>query len=126
MLRGTARVLAATAVALCLGCGGLAHPLSDDGNDKGNPTGSNPGSQTLTATLGKSTLTVGDTTSIVAVFNGATLQNNGSVVVSSSDTNVVHVGGLSLFAKTAGSATISVTYGNYSVSPPPSITVVGR
>jgi hypothetical protein len=126
MLRGTVRVVAATAVAACIGCGGLAHPQSDDGNDKGNPTGINPGQQTLIVNIAKTTLNIGDTISFVPTFNGAALTNNGSVATGNSDTTVVRVGGFLITARALGSATISVSYGSYAASPPLGITVVAR
>ena len=115
-----------TAIAVCSACGVLSHPLSDDGPDKGNPNGSNPGNNLLLVTAGKSFLTVGDTTSIVVTFNGAVLSNNGSVSTANSDTTVVRIGGFQITARAVGSATISVSYGSYSASPPLGITVVAK
>jgi hypothetical protein len=121
-----AGIVVGAMVTLCLGCGSLSHPLSDDGNDKNNPSGSNPGTLTINATVGKSILVVGDTTSIVGTFNGAPLTNNGSVVTTSSDTNIVHIGGLFIFAKAVGSSTITVSYGTYNLTPPITISVVAK
>jgi hypothetical protein len=126
MLRGAARVLAVTAVALCLGCGGLAHPLSDDGPDNGNSSGSNPGTTVVYATVGKAILYPGDTTSITGTFNGQAFQNNGTLITASSDTNVIHVGGPAVFAKGVGNATITVSYAGYTASPDITIAVVAR
>jgi hypothetical protein len=126
-MRGRAiGILAWTVIAVSAGCGNLSHPLSDDGPDKNNPNGGNPGTLTINAMVGKSILVVGDTTSIVGTFNGAPLTNNGSVVTTSSDTNIVHIGGLFIFAKAVGSSTITVSYGSYSLTPPITISVVAK
>jgi hypothetical protein len=125
-MRAIIRVAAAAAVAACLGCGSLAHPLNDDGNDKGNPNGLNPGSATLTVSIAKTVLYVGDTVSFVPTFNGAALLNNGSVSTANSDTTVVRVGGFLITARAIGSATINVSYGTYTATPPLGITVVAR
>ena len=126
MRRGTVGIVAATAIAACVACGNLAHPLSDDGNDAGNPNGHNPGSATLTVAIQKTVLYVGDTLSFVPSFNGAALINNGSVTTANSDTTVIRVGGFKVTALAIGSATVNVSYGNYSATPPLGITVVAR
>jgi hypothetical protein len=104
----------------------LSHPVSDDGNDIGNPEGHNPGTQTLTVTVGKSILMVGDTTSIVGSVGGAPISANGLLITTSSDSTVARVGGPFILATGVGMATISVSYSGYQASPPVYISVIPR
>jgi plastocyanin len=91
-------------------CGGLAHPVSNDGNDANNPNGKNPGTNTLNLTVVNTNLAVGDTESVTGTYAGATLMNNGTFTVTSSDPSVVNVGGVSMQARSVGSATITASY----------------
>ena len=95
-------------------CGGLAHPVSNDGSCP--PTSSactNPGTNTLNLTVVNASLAVGDTESVTGTYAGATLMNNGTFTVTSSDPSVVYVGGVSMMGRSVGSATIT---GSYSTS----------
>lgn len=116
------RVLAIFSV-LAAGCGGLSHPINDDGADKGSPTGINPGTQTLSVSVGSSVLAVGDTVWINGTLNGAPLTNNGLLSVTSSDSTVATAGGQVIFARSVGTATFNVTF-NGVTAPPLGIGVV--
>ncbi|MGH7655173.1 MAG: cupredoxin domain-containing protein [Gemmatimonadaceae bacterium] len=105
-------------------CGNLSHPLSNDGADSGNPIGANPGSTTLFVDVDNSTLTVGETASITGSLGGAPLQNNGLFTATSSDSSVATVGGLTIFARSVGSAMINASYSGYHASSPIGISVV--
>jgi plastocyanin len=118
-------VYGAVAAAAFLGaaCGGLAHPVSNEGADAGNPNGANPGTTILTINASRTPLSVGDTASIVGNVGGMPIANNGAFQSTSSDPSVLFVGGTALFARSAGTATINATYNGYAASPPLTVTV---
>jgi plastocyanin len=118
------RFLTAGAAFLAAACGGLSHPLSNDGADSGNPVGANPGTTILTLNVANTSLTVGDTVSITGSLGGAPLQNTGLFNAVSSDPSVATVGGVVIFARSVGSTTISASYSGYQASPPIDIAVL--
>ena len=118
------RFMTAGAALVAAACGGLSHPLSNDGADSGNPVGANPGTTILTLNVATSSLTVGDTVSITGTLGGAALQNNGLFQATTSDSSVATVGGVVIFARSVGTATISASYNGYQASSPIDIAVV--
>jgi plastocyanin len=117
------RVLSAAATIFAASCGGLAHPVSNEGADAGNPNGANPGTTILTINASRSPLGVGDTASITGNVGGMPISNNGSFQATSSDPSVLFVGGTALFARSVGTATINATYNGYPATPPLTVTV---
>ena len=113
----------AVAAALAAGCGGLAHPLSDDGNDAGNKNATNPGTTILTINVSRQPLYVGDTASLVGSVGGLAVSNNGLFNATSSDPSVLSVGGTQLFGRSAGTVSISASYSGYQATPPLTVTV---
>jgi plastocyanin len=103
-------------------CGGLSHPVSNDGSDAGNTGGANPGTTTLTISA-RSDLVVGDTASITGSLGGMAITNNGSFQATSSDPSVVFVGGISLFARSVGTATINAQDNGYQAALPVTVSV---
>jgi plastocyanin len=118
------RFLTAGAALILAGCGGLSHPISNDGADKGNPLGINPGTNTLTVYVDNSSLTVGETATINGSLSGAALQNTGLFNTTSSDSSVATVGGSVIFARSVGMASINVSYGGYTAAAPIDIAVL--
>lgn len=118
------RFLTTGAALILAGCGGLSHPVSNDGADSGNPLGANPGTTTLTVYVANTSLTVGDTASITGSLSGAPLQNTGLFSATTSDSSVATVGGPVIFARSVGSAQITVSYGGYTAYSPIDIAVV--
>jgi plastocyanin len=109
-----ARVFAISAAwVLLASCGVLAHPVSNDGSDTGNPNGVTSGGTMLTISASRSNLGVGDTASILGSVGGQAIANNGSFVATSSDPTVLFVGGTSMFARSVGSVTITATDNGY-------------
>jgi plastocyanin len=96
-LRLVAPTFALACVAGAAGCRsaesiiGLAHVISDDGNDKGNPAGTNPGTQTLAIYVFPSaSLRVGDTAQLAAYYpGGPTTPGVGWVAWGSADSSIV-------------------------------------
>jgi plastocyanin len=117
------RSCATAAVVLAASCGGLAHPVSNDGADANNPNGANLGTTILTINASRSPLGVGDTASITGHLGGMPIFNNGAFQATSSDPSVLFVGGTSLFARSVGTATINASYNGYQASPPLTVTV---
>lgn len=109
--------------AIVSACGGLSHPVSNEGADANNPNGANPGTTLLTINASRSPLYVGDTASITGNFGGMPIFNNGSFQATSSDPSVLFVGGTSLSARSAGTATVSATYSGHEASPALTVTV---
>jgi plastocyanin len=101
--------LLAVAVCACA-CGGLSHPLSNDGSDGNSALGANPGTSVLLLTANRTSLALGDTETLGGTYAGATLINNGTFTATSSDSSVVAVGGIYLQALSVGSATITGSY----------------
>ena len=118
------RFVTAGAALVAAACGNISHPLSNDGADAGNPIGANPGSTTLFVDVDNATLTVGGTASITGSLGGSPLQNNGLFSATSSDSSVATVGGLTIFARSVGSAMINASYSGYNASSPIGISVV--
>lgn len=118
------RSVVAGGALIAAGCGGLSHPLSNDGSDGGNPVGANPGTNVLTLNVATTSLTVGDTVSITGTLGGAALENNGLFQATTSDSSVATVGGVVIFARSVGSATINASYNGYQASSPIDIAVV--
>ena len=92
-------------------CGGLAHPVSNDGScPPGTPGCLNPGTHTLNLTVSNTNLAVGDTESVTGTYAGQTLYSDGTFTATSSDPSVVWVGGISMWARSVGTATITASY----------------
>lgn len=117
------RVLAAASVFGVAACGVLAHPVSNDGADAGNPNGNNPGTTILTINASRSPLLVGDTATITGSVGGLPISNNGAFQSTSSDPSVLFVGGTALFARSVGTATINASFNGYVAPMPLTITV---
>ena len=97
-------------VASVAACGFLAQPVSNEGNDANNTNGHNPGTNTLNLTVSNTNLAVGDTESVTGTYAGQTLYSDGTFTATSSDPSVVWVGGVSMWARSVGSATITASY----------------
>lgn len=108
---------------LIAACGGLSYPVSNDGADAKNPAGQNPGTQTLSISVARTNLMVGDTVSINGTVGGATISNNGLLHSTSTDSSVAVALGTVIFARSVGTAQIGVDYGGYTASTPISISV---
>jgi plastocyanin len=117
------RLVVAVGAVFLAACGGLAHPVSNDGNDLGNPNGANPGTTILTINASRTPLSVGDTATIIGNVGGMAVSNNGAFQSTSSDPSVLFIGGTSLHARSVGTATINATYNGYAATPPLTITV---
>jgi plastocyanin len=117
ILRSSARaiVAAAACAVLCAACGGLAHPISDDGACAGStsPTCQNPGTLTLNLNVPRTILAVGDTETIGATFDGLTITPNGIFNAFSSDSTELRVGGMFMQALSVGNVTVYATYEGY-------------
>jgi plastocyanin len=101
------------AVLFSASCGVLAHPVSNDGSDTGNPNGLTTGGTILTISASRSNLGVGDTASIVGTIGQQAIANNGSFVATSSDPTILFVGGTSMFARSVGAVTVTATDNGY-------------
>jgi len=99
-------------------CGGLEHPVSNDGADARNPNGASGGTTILTISASKSNLGMGETASIMGTVGGQAIANNGSFNSTSSDPTVLFVSGTYVAARSVGSVTINATYNGYQASPP--------
>ena len=115
---------AAPLVLALMACGGLEHPVSNDGAYAGNPNGANPGTRILTISASRSPLAVGDTASLIGTVAGISVFNNGAFQSASSDPSVLFVGGTALFARSAGTVTVTASYMGSQATPPLTITVV--
>lgn len=94
-------------VASVAACGGLAHPVSNDGNDVTNPR-----TPTLSLSADRTDLGVGDIQLITATYNGAVLNGGGTIPPTStvSDPGVIAGGAFSATALSVGGAMITATY----------------
>lgn len=107
-------VLSAAGVAAC---GGLAHSVSNDGNDVTNPLGQNPGTPTLSLTATTNTVPVGSGVPITPTYDGQVLINNGSVPPAAvSDSSVISGSAFGVLGLSVGGATITATYQGSSAS----------
>ena len=98
---------------LACGCGGLAHPLSNDGNDAGNPQGANSGATpTLSLAADSAAIAVGSGTAVHVYYNQQPLTST-SIIVASSDSTVV---GCCAFGTSVGSATLTYSYNGLQAS----------
>jgi plastocyanin len=102
----------AAGAALAAACGGLAHPVSNDGADVNNRN-ANPGSLTLNLNAINTQLAVGDTETMTGTFDGLTVTANGILHTESSDSTVLRVGGMFMQALSVGEAVIDATYEGY-------------
>jgi plastocyanin len=115
---------AVTAVMLlAASCGGLEHPINDDGADKGNTGIGNTGAQILSVHVGRTDFAVGDTTSIQGTLGGATIVNQGGLHTTSSDSSVAIARGQVITGLSVGSATIGINYSGYDASPPITVSI---
>lgn len=93
------------------GCGVLAHPVSNDGNDITNPKAANPGTAALSLSADRTDLGVGDSQLITATYDGAVLNGGGATPSSTiSDSGVIAGGAFGARALSVGGATITATY----------------
>jgi plastocyanin len=105
------RIIPSVLLIACLAaCGGLAHPLSDDGNDITNPVGQNPGTHTLTMSVAQTDLGVGDSEAMTVMYDGASVQSGLPITSVNSDPSVIGSGGLGVLALSVGTATLAATY----------------
>lgn len=104
-------------------CGGLTHPVSDDGADKGNTGAANTGAQILTVNVGRTDFAVGDTTSIQGTLSGATIVNNGGLHTTSSDSSVAYARGQVIYGYSVGTVTIGVNYNGIDASQPITVSI---
>lgn len=114
-MRNPDRTLVSTAVQLifiaCLAaCGGLAHGVSNDGNDVTNPIATNPGTPTLYLSAVTTDLAVGDGEAIAATYDGAALKSGEPLFATISDTGVVYGSAFAVLALAVGNATVTGTY----------------
>jgi plastocyanin len=104
-------VLTLSAVA-ATACGGLAHPVSNDGADAGNPLGINKGTSTLTLTALSPALTVGSGEAITTMYGALPLNGTGNFLpVTLSDSSVISADWSSVYGLSVGNASVTVSYG---------------
>jgi plastocyanin len=100
----------AISVACLTACSELAHPVSNDGNDVGNPQGFNPGVHMLTMSAPSTDLGVGDSEAMTLTYDGAPVTSTVLVTSTNSNPSVIGGGGFGALALSVGTATLSVTY----------------
>jgi hypothetical protein len=123
-----ARTLGAAAAALvALGAGacskaeniiGLAHVINDDGSDKNNPAGQNPGTITLVLDVLNPSVQIGDTVRVGAVYSASKTNpgaGNDWANLGASDSSIVAVtfvnlNNVQLIARSVGYTSVTAHY----------------